>query len=122
MMLTRKQVQDGEIIPRGYRVAYWDLYARRAYAYPLGIHWVVMAGRRVWQCSFWYRPSWVERLSGRVESLENELKITRELWRDAEKELHELRTVISNLRAEAVRQREQEWERRGRNDAELEEH
>lgn len=120
MYLSRKRISQGECLPRGYRIAYWDFCSDRAYAYPFGIHLLVMLARRVWQCSFWYRPSWVEQLRGRVESLENELKITRELWRDAEKELHELRAIIASLRADAVRQREQQWERRGRDDLDVE--
>ena len=67
-MNITKQVQDGERIPRGYRIAYIDFLSRRAYAYPIGIHWLVRWAVRFHRWTYMYNPDKLERLLMEHES------------------------------------------------------
>lgn len=59
---SRKRVMMyGELLPAGYRPAYLDIDQRFYVAYPIGLHLLVMAIRRVWEATYWYEPSERER-------------------------------------------------------------
>lgn len=52
----------GERPPRGYRLAYENLWKRERVCYPIGIHLIAMAIHRIWELTFWWSPSRLERL------------------------------------------------------------
>lgn len=63
MWITRKElIAAGERLPRGYRIAYLDFMRGRAAAYPIGIHLIVRLARRLWEATFRYSPSRLEKL------------------------------------------------------------
>ena len=47
----------GTPLDRWYRVAYLSQSRAVSVCYPIGIHWVIRVGRRVWEWSLHYRPS-----------------------------------------------------------------
>lgn len=53
-------LRQGEIIPKTYRVAYYDFTGDFAICYPAGIHLLVRLARRIWEWSFKYNPSKLE--------------------------------------------------------------
>jgi hypothetical protein len=55
-------VDRGQLVPVTHRVAYLDVYRGSAVALPVGLHWPVRWARRLWEWSFRYRPSALERL------------------------------------------------------------
>lgn len=97
MKLTRKQLLYGEMLPRWYRIAYVNSWTGMAYAYPVGVHWVVMFGRRLWMCSYWYRPSWIEQLQTRVDALQNENRMLRALLKSSEEKVSSIEQRLSNM-------------------------
>lgn len=44
----KKIVQEGEIIPKFYGMAYWDYMRRIGICYPLGINWIVWLCREIY--------------------------------------------------------------------------
>jgi len=42
-------VRPGEMIPRGYAVAYWRAWDDRSACYPFGLHWLVRYSSRLWR-------------------------------------------------------------------------
>lgn len=57
-----RTVSSGMPIPRGFRVAYYDIMNHVGHCYPIGLHLVVMFIRRLWQISYWWSPSRLDRL------------------------------------------------------------
>jgi hypothetical protein len=55
--------EDGERMPPGYRTAYIDFCRQEDVCCPIGLHWIVRFFRRLWELSFYYNPSALERLS-----------------------------------------------------------
>lgn len=53
----KKVIKNNEDIPWGYRIAYIDYAIPAAVTYPIGVHLIAMASRRVWEWSFRYRQS-----------------------------------------------------------------
>jgi hypothetical protein len=51
-LLIAREVLEGEIIPTGYRIAWWDWSRNVSHAYPIGLHLVVALGRRLWEWSY----------------------------------------------------------------------
>jgi len=97
MFLSKHRIACGEMIPRGYSVAYWDHPRGGAVVFPFGVHYLVMLCRRVWQWSFWYRPSWIERLQDDLRIARDNAERWRVLWQSAEREASELRAVVAPL-------------------------
>lgn len=58
---TRREVMEGFQIPTGYRIAYMDHWRGAGVAYPIGMHWIVMAGRFLWHWSYRLRSeTWLD--------------------------------------------------------------
>ncbi|MFA7677088.1 MAG: hypothetical protein WCY34_02840 [Candidatus Omnitrophota bacterium] len=91
MFLSKRMIACGERIPRGYRVAYWDYPRAGVVVYPFGVHYLVMLCHRVWQCSYWYRPSWVEKLQDDLRVARDDVERFKILWQSAECEADRLR-------------------------------
>lgn len=53
--------------PKLYRLSYFDCERSRYVLYPIGIHWIVMVARRVWEWSFYSKPSKLEKLVRQAE-------------------------------------------------------
>lgn len=47
-MSMQRRIADGERIPSGYAPAYRDWLSNHTVCYPVGVHWLVRAGRTVW--------------------------------------------------------------------------
>ena len=47
---------------RGYRAVYIDYCRSEIICFPIGIHWIVMAARRMWELTVFYWPSRLEML------------------------------------------------------------
>ena len=60
-MTIRREVLHGAPIPPWHRIAYRDCAQLCAVAYPIGLHLVMRFFRRVWEWSYRYKPSRLER-------------------------------------------------------------
>lgn len=58
----KRHRHEGEMMPRGYRIAYMDHMRRRDVCYPIGIHLIARLIRRIHEWSYRYRPSAMERM------------------------------------------------------------
>lgn len=65
---VRRRCGD-QMSPPGFRVAYFDLCRNEIICCPVGLHLVVMLFRRLWELSFWCKPSRMERLMERVRQV-----------------------------------------------------
>ena len=66
----RKYVRQGGVAPKGYRLAWIDYLRNRAVAYPVGIHVLAWAVRRLWEASWGRLPeSYQSYITGRNEQL-----------------------------------------------------
>jgi len=88
-ILPWRRRYEGETCPRGYRVAYIDFCRQEDICCPFGLHWIVRFFRRLWELSFWYRPSALERLA--IDSYCEGKSVVAEAWRkcDARREAEE---------------------------------
>lgn len=57
----RRYVQQGEMSPKGFAVAWMDYPWNRAVAYPIGLHVVIKMARRLWFHFVVYQPTWMEK-------------------------------------------------------------
>lgn len=72
MILTKRGITSGEKLPKGYRIAYWDMPRVCIVAYPIGIHWIVMAAHRVWEWTFCYSSTKLEKALRQVYTMGKE--------------------------------------------------
>ncbi len=62
MRISKMKLMCGEKLPRGYRIACWDMVSYSAVIYPFGLHWIARAVRRLWEWSWACTPSKFEEL------------------------------------------------------------
>lgn len=55
-----RRISEGDLIPSWYRVAYSDCTSMRFVCAPIGLHWIIRLGRRIWEWSLRYQPSRLE--------------------------------------------------------------
>ncbi len=61
ILTLQKMMMEGEMVPRGYGIAYWDsMMGYTAIAYPVPLNLIVRAGRWIW---YWLKvPRWGGKL------------------------------------------------------------
>lgn len=83
MAWIRKDVGLYDVVPVGYRPAWNDVYRHRFACYPIGLHWLMRWGYRLWCRSWRCVPGWLERhdeelyrtfKAQRIEQYEQELQ------------------------------------------------
>jgi len=68
-----KMTKHGEMIPRGYRVVYYDVMRQVAWCYPIGLHYVAILIRRVWIWTYvWPNQDWLEKHDLEIERVVTE--------------------------------------------------
>lgn len=82
----RKYICAGEMIPRGYRTAWYEPWKRCEVCYPFGIHYLARIIYRIWTWSYLYIPGRFEK-----EKMEYERKLRNEIIPEYQKEIWELR-------------------------------
>ncbi|HVN79662.1 MAG TPA: hypothetical protein VMW38_11745 [Terriglobia bacterium] len=82
MNISRLQlIGQGEMLPRFYRVAYYDPCRELAVCFPFGIHWIVMFAHWLYEATIIYNPTRLEKYiqeayrRGKAEQLENDNQI-----------------------------------------------
>ena len=81
------EVREAEAIRRGFRIAYYKAWSKTARAWPLGLHWLVMAGRVVWQWTFYVKHgrsdlvSYYRHIAHRAEQQCDEMSDELTAWR-----------------------------------------
>ncbi len=60
-MNIRKVINQAEVVPPWYGLAYRDLIRAQAIAYPIGLHLVVRWSRDLWYRFILPKPLWMER-------------------------------------------------------------
>lgn len=61
-VFTKLELENGQRIPRGYGLAYWDVVAARAVFYPIPINLLANVHRKIHQRIMWPSPSALDRM------------------------------------------------------------
>lgn len=59
---TKEFIEAGGTLPKGYRIAYWDVTRNWAVAYPIGLHLIVRGFHAAHMWTFRWRPNKWDRL------------------------------------------------------------
>lgn len=104
---------NGECIPRFYRIAYLDLCSFCYTCYPIGIHLIARIVRRIWEWSFCYRSSRIERIVERAIAKERSESYQRGLAHGMSECFRELAWIQSESSAQQHHDAEQTTEDAG---------
>lgn len=97
-----KHVDLYALPPRGYRLVYKDVHGRGSVFYPVGIHWIAMGVRWLWQWTYWWRPTRLDillrdELARGLEGITKELGKSYDRRAGLARENQELRDKVAEL-------------------------
>ncbi len=99
-----KYVDNYAPTPRGYRMVYRDPTGRGAVFYPVGVHWIAMGVRWLWQWTYWLRPTRLDvllrdELARGLEGITEKLNKSYDRRAELAVENNELRNKVAELEA-----------------------